>query len=161
MTENQNNRKKTITQYFPENRSKMEICFVSPAVITIQKDNSVEIALDLRKLNEAWIKRIAAMRKMDEMISKISAQITNNKEETWMSEIDLVYAYGHAKRSKVVAKHCVFSIVGVDFTGQYRFKKRFYGLLDPNRIPGTQRQSFGIQNTGLARSHHMRNKRYQ
>ena len=35
-----------------------------------------------------------------------------------------------AKLSKEAAKHCVFSIIGGDFTGHYRFKKRFYGLSD-------------------------------
>ena len=34
-----------------------ENCFVSPAVITVEKDKSVKIALDSRKLNEATVKR--------------------------------------------------------------------------------------------------------
>ena len=47
-----------------------------------------------------------------------------------MSKIDLGYAYGQAKLSKKAAKHCVFLIIGGDFTGHYRFKKSFYGLSD-------------------------------
>ena len=47
-----------------------------------------------------------------------------------MSKIDLENAYGVAKLSKEAAKHCVFSIIGGDFTGHYRFKKGFCGLLD-------------------------------
>ena len=47
-----------------------------------------------------------------------------------MSKIDLDYAYGQAKLSKEAAKHCVFSIIGGDFTGHYRFKEGFYGLSD-------------------------------
>ena len=47
-----------------------------------------------------------------------------------MSKIDLDYAYGQAKLSKEAAKHCVFSIIGGDFTGHYCFKKGFYGLSD-------------------------------
>ena len=47
-----------------------------------------------------------------------------------MSKIDLNYAYGQAKLSKEAAKHCVFSIIGGDFTGHYGFKKGFYGLSD-------------------------------
>ena len=47
-----------------------------------------------------------------------------------MSKIDLDYAYGQAKLSEEAAKHCVFSIIGGDFTGHYRFKKGFYGLSD-------------------------------
>ena len=42
-----------------------ENCFVSPAVITIKKDKSVKIALDSRKLNDACIKRKAAMPNME------------------------------------------------------------------------------------------------
>ena len=107
-----------------------ENCFISPAVITIKKDNSVKIALNSRKLNEACVKRKAAMPNMEELISKISAEITKSNGELWMSKIDLDYAYGQAKLSKNAAKHCVFSINGGDFTGHYRFKKGFYGLSD-------------------------------
>ena len=70
------------------------------------------------------------MPNMEELISKISAKITKGDEELWMSKIDLDYAYGQAKPSKEAAKHCVFSIIGGDFTGHYRFKKGFYGLSD-------------------------------
>ena len=107
-----------------------ENCFNSPAVITIKKDKSVKIALDSRKLNEACIKRKAAMPNMEELISKISAKIINGEGEIWMSKIDLDYAYGQARVSKEAARHCVFSIIGGDFTGNYRFKKGFYGLSD-------------------------------
>ena len=107
-----------------------ENCFVSPAVITIKKDKSVKIALDSRKLNESCIKRKATMPNMEELISKISAKITKNNGEIWMSKIDLDYAYGQAKLSPVASRHCVFSIIGGDFTGLYRFKKGFYGLSD-------------------------------
>ena len=43
-----------------------ENCFISPAVITIKKDKSVKLALDSRKLNEAYVKRKAAMPNMEE-----------------------------------------------------------------------------------------------
>ena len=71
-----------------------ENCFISPAVITIKKDKSVKIALDSRKLNEACIKRKAAMPNMEELVGKISAKITDGEGEIWMSKIDLDYAYG-------------------------------------------------------------------
>ena len=50
--------------------------------------------------------------------------------DIWMSKIDLDYAYGQAKLSKEAARHCVFSIIGGEFTGHYRFEKGFYGLSD-------------------------------
>ena len=107
-----------------------ENCFISQAVISMKKDKSVKIAIDSRKLNKACDKRKAAMPNMKELISKISAEITKSNGELWMSKIDLDYAYGQAKLSKEAAKHCVFSIIGGDFTGHYRFKKGFYGLSD-------------------------------
>ena len=70
------------------------------------------------------------MPNMEELISKISAEITRNNKEFWMSKIDLDYAYGQAKLTVEAAKHCVFSIIGGDFTGHYRFKKGLYGLAD-------------------------------
>ena len=107
-----------------------ENCFVSSAVITIKKDKSVKIALDSRKLNESCIKRKATMPNKEELISRISAKITKNNGEIWMSKIDLDYAYGQAKLSPEASRHCVFSIIGGDCTGLYRFKKGFYGLSD-------------------------------
>ena len=100
-----------------------ENCFVSPAVITIKKDKTVKIALDSRKLNESCIKGKATMPNMEELISQISAKITQNNGEIWMSKIDLDYAYGQAKLSAEASRHCVVSIIGGDFTGHYRFKK--------------------------------------
>ena len=85
-----------------------ENCFVSPAVITIKKDKSVKIALDSRKLNEACVKRKATMPNMEELISKILAEITRSDREIWMSKIDLDYAYGQAKLTAEAARHCIF-----------------------------------------------------
>ena len=107
-----------------------EICFISPAVITIKKDKSVKIALDSRKLNDACVKRKAAMPNKKDLISKISAEITKSNGDIRMSKIDLDYAYGQPKLSKEAAKPCVISIIGVNFTGHNRFKKGFYVLSD-------------------------------
>ena len=86
-----------------------ENCFVSPAVITIKKDKSVKIALDSRKLNEACVKRKAAMPNMEELISKLSAEITRSCGEIWISKIDLDYTYGYAKLTVEAAKHCAIT----------------------------------------------------
>ena len=60
------------------------------------------------------------MPNMEELISKISAKICKKTHhKVWMSKIDLDYAYGQAKLSKNASKHCVFAIVGGDFTGLY------------------------------------------
>ena len=70
------------------------------------------------------------MPNMEELISKTSTKVTKSNGEIWMSNIDLGYAYGQAKLSTEASRHCVFSIIGGDFTGYYRFKKGFYGLSD-------------------------------
>ena len=82
-----------------------EDCFISPAVITIKKDKSVNIALDFRKLNDACIKRKAAMPNMEELISKISHNITKDYQNVWMSKTDVDYAYSQAKLSEEASKH--------------------------------------------------------
>ena len=70
------------------------------------------------------------MPNMEELISKMSAKITKSNGEIWMSKIELDYAYRQAKLSTEASRHCVFSIIGGDFTGHYRFKEGFYGLYD-------------------------------
>ena len=55
-----------------------ENCFVSPAVITVKKDKSIEIALDSRKFNEITIKRKAKWPNMEELISRISRKIADS-----------------------------------------------------------------------------------
>ena len=74
------------------------------------------------------------MPNMKELVSKTSAKITDGEGEIWMSKIDLDYAYGQAKLSEEAAKDCVFSIIGGDFTGHYRFKKGFNGLSDISTV---------------------------
>ena len=106
-----------------------EYCFVSPAVITIKQDKSVDVALDSRKLNEACVNRKAAMPNMEELISKISAEITRSSGEIWMSKIDLDYAYGQAKLTVEAAKHCVFDNWR-QFHRPLPIEKGFYGLSD-------------------------------
>ena len=70
------------------------------------------------------------MPNMEELIGKISANITKGDGDIWMSKIDLDYDYGQAKLSKETATHCVFLIIGGEFTGHYRFQKGFYCLSD-------------------------------
>ena len=117
--------------YLERAREITENCFVSPAVITVKKDKSVKIALDSRTLNEATIKRKAQMPNMEELISKISRKISEEKEgEIWLTKLDFDYAYGHIKLDDETKNLCIFTITGEEFTGYYRFLKGFYGLAD-------------------------------
>ena len=70
------------------------------------------------------------MLNMEKLISNILAKFTESNGEIGMPRIDLDYAYSQAKLSKEASKHCVFSIIGSNFTGHCRFKKGFYRLSD-------------------------------
>ena len=106
-----------------------EDTFISPAVITVKKDKSVKIALDSRKLNESCIKRRPNMPNMEDLINRISNEISKNEDdELWITKIDLDYAYGQLELDEETKKHCVFALIGGTVTGFYRFKKGFYGL---------------------------------
>ena len=115
-----------------------ENCFVSPAVITVKKDKSIKIALDSRKLNEITVKKKAQMPNMEELISRISRKIADgNKDEIWISKLDLDYAYGQVKLSEKAKNLCIFTVTGGNFTGYYQFLKGFYGLADlPTNFQG-------------------------
>ena len=108
-----------------------EDCFVSPVVLTVKNDKSVNIALDSRKLNDSCIKRRPHMPKLEELLNQISVEITRDRTlQLLISEIDSEYAYGQMKLSKETSRQCVFAITGAKFSGYYRFKKGFYGLAD-------------------------------
>ena len=84
------------------------------------------------------------MPNMEELISRVAAEITKSNGEIWLSTIDLVYASGQAKLFREALKHCVFSTIGGDFPGHYRFKKGFYGLSDIPTVFQEHGQSIGI-----------------
>ena len=86
-----------------------------------EKDKSVKIALDSRKLNEIKVKK-AQMPNMEELISRISRKIAEGPaDEIWIPKFDLDYAYGQLQLSKRAMDLCIFSVTGGNFTGYYRF----------------------------------------
>ena len=108
-----------------------EDCFVSPVVITVKSDKSVKIALESRKLNDSCVKMRPHMPNMEELLNRISVEITRDRTtQLLMSKIDLDYAYGQMKLSEETSRQCVFALTGGKFSGYYRFKKGFYGLAD-------------------------------
>ena len=60
------NKETNKNSYLGRATEKTEHCSVSPAVITVKNDNSVKIALDSRKLNEAKIKKKIQMPNMED-----------------------------------------------------------------------------------------------
>ena len=89
-------------------------CFVSPAVITLNKDKSVKIALVSRKINEATTKRKAQMPNMEELISRISRKIFEEKEgEIRTTKLDFDYACGQIKLDKTRRTYA-YSLFGAE-----------------------------------------------
>ena len=100
-------------------------------MITVKKDKSIKIALHSRKLNEATIKRKALMPNMEDLISKISRKISEEKEgEIHITKLEFDYAYGPLRLDEQTRNLCIFTVTGGEFTGYYSFLKRFYGLVD-------------------------------
>ena len=108
-----------------------ENCFVSPAVITVKKDNSIKIALDSRQLNEITVKRKTQMPNMEELIPRISRKISEGEDgEVLATKLDFDYAYGQIKLDDDTKNLCIFTVTGCVFTGYYRSLKGFSGLAD-------------------------------
>ena len=103
-----------------------EICFVSPAVLTINKDKSVKIALYSRKLNEITVQRKAQMPNIEELRSRLSREIADGPGK----KFDLDYAYSQLKLSNRAMDLCIFAVTGGNFTDCYRFLTGFNGLAD-------------------------------
>ena len=124
--------KRLITNGYLERATEItEDCFISPAVITVKKDKSMETTLDSRKLNEATIKRKAQLPNMGELISRLSRKISEGKKgEIRITKLDFDYAYGQIKLEDRTKSLCLFTVTGGEFTGYYRFLKGFYGLAD-------------------------------
>ena len=62
-------------------------CFVSPTVITIKYDQSVEIALDSLKLDKKTVKRKPRVLNMEVLISKMFSKVADGPaDEIWTSQ---------------------------------------------------------------------------
>ena len=68
---------------------------------------------------------------MDELINQISSELSKNESDpSWISVIDLDYAYGQMRLAPETSKHCNFAITREKINGYYRFLKGFYGPAD-------------------------------
>ena len=125
--------------------------FISPIVITVQKDQSIKLALDSKILNKAIHKNKYQMPNIDMLIDTISQHLTNtqNGQQAYFTTLDLNYAYSQLKLHHDTAKHRNFNIICGESTGTYRFKTGFYGLTD---MPAEFQKALdytliGLQNT--------------
>ena len=85
----------------------------------------------LRKINEATIKQKAQMPNMEELISRMSRKISEEKEgEIHITKLDFDYAYGQLRLDEQTRNLCIFTVTGGEFTGYYRFLTGVFGLAD-------------------------------
>ena len=101
-----------------------------------EKDASIKLALDSKLLNDQIFKNKYQMPNIHELIDNVALQISEkSNRRVWFSNLDLKNASSHFKQCEQTSKWCIFSIVGVENTGTYRFLTGFYGLGDkPNEF---------------------------
>ena len=64
---------------------------------------------------------------MDHM-DMIAEHVEQGPGETFITTLDMTYAYGQVELSEETSRHCNFQIIGGKATGIYRFVTGFYGL---------------------------------
>ena len=113
-----------------------EDCFISPIVITREKDGSIKLALDSKLLNNQIFKNKYQIPNIHELIDNIALQLSSKESgEVWVSSLDLKNAYSQLQLCTDNSTQCNFSIVGGEITGTNRFLTGFYGLGDmPNEF---------------------------
>ena len=75
--------------------SNLDENFIGPVVITVNSDQSIEIALDLKILNDKIHKNNFQMQSIDHLMNKIAMKISelkSTKGTLYFSKIDLKYA---------------------------------------------------------------------
>ena len=66
-----------------------------------------------------------------ELLDSAAQIITSDKVgDVWFTSLDLNYAFSQIPLSEGDSSQCNFKIVCGEQTGTYRFKTRFYGLMD-------------------------------
>ena len=103
--------------------------FVSPIVITVQKDGSVKLALESRELNKQVHKNKYQMPNIEELMDTVGQTISEKKSgDIYFTTMDLTYAYDQLPLNAETSVQCNFSLIGGRSTGLYRFKTGFYGV---------------------------------
>ena len=102
--------------------------FISPIVITVKKDQSLNLALDSKVLNKAMHKNKYQMPNLEMLIDTISQHLTNtqNGQQAHFTPLELKYAYSQLKLHHDTVKHCNFNIICGESTGTYRFKTGYH-----------------------------------
>ena len=97
--------------------------FISPIVITVKRDKTVKLALDLKILNKSIHEIKYQMPNIDNLIDTIQQNLNTNAshETAYFSTLDLKYVYSQLNLDPETARHCKFNIISGEGTGTYRF----------------------------------------
>ena len=105
--------------------------FINPIVITVKKDQTVNLALDSKKIIKFIHKNKYQMPNIDLLLDKIAQVVKSGKtKQTLFSKLDLRYAYSQIQLDQKTREQCSFSLIGGNATGTYQFQTGFYGLTD-------------------------------
>ena len=106
--------------------------FISPIVITVKRDKTVKLALDSKILIKYIHKNKYQMPNIDNLIDTIQQNLdtTASQETTYISTLDLKYAYSQLNLDPETPRDCNFNIISGEGTSTYRFITGFYGLTD-------------------------------
>ena len=105
--------------------------FIRPIVITVEKDQTVKLALDSKKINKYIHKNKYQMPNKDPLLNNIAQVVKSDKSnQTLFTTLDLRYAYSQIPLDKTTREQCNFSLIGKNATGKYQFQTRFDGLTD-------------------------------
>ncbi len=96
--------------------------FISPIVITVQRDGSLTLALDSKELNKMVSQNKYQMPNIEDLMDRIADVISSKgRGKVWFTSIDLKYAYGQLVLALETALQCNFSLVGGAATGRTGF----------------------------------------
>ena len=89
----------------------------------------------MRKSNDSCIKMVPHKPKIEKPLNQISTGITRVRNKpSWISKIDLEYAYCRLILFEETSRLCNFAKTGENANGEYRFSKNFYSLSDISTI---------------------------
>ena len=112
-TENPNHKSKKNSKKLQKNGNiiKLDKCsdknFISPIVITVKRDKTIELAMDSKVINKAIHKNRYQMHNIDCLMDNIAQSISESSHESkvYFSTIDLRYAYSQIPLDEATTKH--------------------------------------------------------
>ena len=105
--------------------------FICPIVITVKKDQTVQLALDSKNINKYIHKNKYQMPNIDLLLDNIAQVVKSYKSnQTLFTTLDLRYAYSQIPLDKTTREQCNFSLIGGNATGTFQFQTGLYGFTE-------------------------------